>query len=352
MRIKRLLSSAATVAMLLGGLSVAGTLSAGAATTSVPSITISPSIGLTNGQTVTITGTGFSANEASLVAVECNPAALVVGEAGCNIGSIDPITVNASGDFTSSFVVVTGPIGTGSGAGACGTSAATANCFISIGSTATEANVAGASINFTGGPGVSVTPSTGLTNGASVTITGSGFKDGDSLYAVECLETATTEAGCDTSTATPITASATGTLPSTTFKVATGAIGTGACGTTATNYSSCIIEVAEISGADLGFTTIDFAAPAVAVVPSPTATRESGTAVVGKSVAAVIIGKNFTAVSRVTGGAGSTVRVTSVASTAVRVKITESAHAKAGAYTLTVVFKSGKSVRVRYTVKK
>jgi hypothetical protein len=63
-----------------------------------------------------------------------------------------------------------------------------------------------------------------------------------------------------------------------------------------------------------------------------------------------VIGKNFTAVSKVTGGAGSTVRVTGVASTALHVTITESAHAKAGTSTLVIVFKSGKSVRVHYTV--
>ena len=69
-------------------------------------------------------------------------------------------------------------------------------------------------------------------------------------------------------------------------------------------------------------------------------------------VAAVVIGKNFTAVSKVTGGAGSSVRVTGVASTALHLKITESAHAKAGAATLVIVFKNGKSVRVDYRVSK
>jgi hypothetical protein len=341
----------ATIAMVLGGFAVAGSLNAGAATVSVPSITISPSIGLTNGQSVTITGTGFAPNEASLVAVECNETALAVGEAGCNVGAIDPITVSASGDFTSTFVVATGAIGTGSGAGSCGTTAADANCFISVGSTATGANVAGASINFSTGPGVAISPSTGLTNGASVTITGSGFADGDSVYAVECLETATSEAGCDTSTATPIAVSSTGTLPSTTFKVVAGTVGTGTCGTTATNYDGCIIEVANLADTDVGFATIDFSVPAVTTVPAPSATRVSGTAVIGKSVAAVVIGKNFTAVSRVTGGAGSTIAVTGVASTALHVKITESAHARAGSYTLVILFKDGKSARVKYTVR-
>lgn len=350
-RIKRVISTVAGIALIVGGLGMtAGVLSASATTLTVPTISISPSIGLTNGQTVTITGSGFEPNEASLNAVECNPTALVVGAAGCNIG-INPITPNADGDFTASFTVATGAVGTGAGAGTCGTSATDATCFISIGSTATDSNVAGATISFASGPGVEITPSTGLKDGSSVTITGSGFADGDSLVAVECLDTATTPAGCDTSSAQGITATSTGALPPTTYKVVAGTIGTGKCGTTAANYDDCVIEVAEVSGADQGFSTIDFAAPAVSVTPIPAVTRVSGTAVIGRSVAAVVIGKNFTAVSRVTGGAGSTVKVTSASSTAVHVKITESAHVKAGTYALTVYFKSGKTVRTKYTVK-
>jgi hypothetical protein len=197
-----------------------------------------------------------------------------------------------------------------------------------------------------------LTPSTGLSNTQSVTVAGSGFTPGDNVFAVECLETATTAAGCDASTAVPMTVSPQGQLPSTYFKVVTGKIGTGSCGTSVANYADCIVEIANASGTDRGVATIDFIAPAVRASSAPVATRVSGPAVIGRSVAAVVIGKNFTAVSRVTGGAGSTVRVTSVARTALHVKITESAHAKAGTSTLVIVFKSGKSARVHYTVSK
>ncbi len=343
---KRVVTSVATIAMLLGGLGIAGAVSASAAATVVPTITITPNVGLTNGQDISITGTGFAPNT-TLAGVECNgQASAAAGSVGCAIAAPDLIMTSASGGFTSSFYVATGTIGNGT----CGTSAADALCFIAIG-TESGTLLADASIAFGTGPGVSVTPSTGLTNGQSVTITGSNFTAGDSVYAVECLLTATTEAGCDTSTATPITVSSTGTLPSTTFKVATGAIGNGTCGTTVTNYASCIIEVATLTGTDRGVSTIDFAGPAVATPPSPSATRVSGTAVIGKSVAAVVFGKNFTAVSKVTGGPGSTVSVTGVSSATLHVKITESAHAKAGSYTLVIAFKDGKTARVKYTVK-
>jgi Neocarzinostatin family len=342
-KIKRMLSSVAAVSLLLGGLGIAvDALGASATTAVVPAITLSPDIGLMNGQAIHISGSGFAPG-ASLVAVECNGQA--TGVAGCDTSSIAPFTVSSTGTITSTFSVMVGTIGNGT----CGESVTTSLCFIAIGTTS-GALVADASIAFDSGPGVAVTPSTGLSNTQSVTLTGSDFTPGDTVYAVECLSTATTEAGCDTSTAVPMTVSPTGALPSTYFKVVTGKVGTGSCGTTVANYADCIIEVANTSGADRGVSTIDFVGPAVTT--SPKATRVSGTAVIGKSVAVVVIGKDFTAVSKVTGGAGSTVRVTGVTSTALHMKITESARAKVGSSTLIIVFKSGKSVRVRYTVGK
>lgn len=109
---------------------------------------------------------------------------------------------------------------------------------------------------------VVVTPSTALANGQTVVVTGSGFTAGDSVYALECLATATTSAGCDTATlAGPLTVSATGTLPSTTFKVVTGVIsGTATCGTSATDLGGCSIDVANASNGDAGTAPITFAA--------------------------------------------------------------------------------------------
>jgi hypothetical protein len=340
-----MLSSAAAVAIILGGLVLAAdVLPANAETVTVPTITLTPDIGLLNGQVVSLSGNGFTPG-ASLAAFECNGQA--TGVAGCDTSKVDPITVTSSGTFTTSFSAMTGTIGDGT----CGISATDSLCFVAIGTTS-DALIVDASIAFVGGPGVALTPSTGLSNTQSVTVAGSGFAPGDTVYAIECLATATTEAGCDTTTAAPMTVSSEGTLPSTYFKVVTGKIGTGSCGTTVANYADCVVEIANAGGTDRGVATIDFVAPAVKAPSSPVATRVSGPAVIGRSVAVVVIGKNFTAVSKVTGGVGSTVRVTGVASTALHVTITESAHAKAGTSTLIVVFKSGKSVRVHYTVSK
>jgi hypothetical protein len=342
---RRFVTSIAAVAMAVGAVAFVGAIGASATTLTVPTISVTPSVGLTNNQVISITGSGFSANESSLVAVECNGGATT--EAGCNISAPAPLTVDASGNIAAThFYVSTGTIGNGT----CGTSATDATCIISVGSISTGALVTFATISFASGPGLSVTPETGLSNGGSVTLTGSNFTAGDSLYAVECLATATTEAGCDTATATPITASSTGTLPATTFKVVAGTVGNGTCGTTATNFNGCIIEVATITETDRADVSIDFS-PSVAVVLPPTATRVTASAVPGRTVAAAITGKNFTAVAKITGAAGSTVTVTSVSKTVLRVKIKESATAKKSSGTLVIHFKDGKTARVKYSVK-
>src|SRR5271154_2825658 len=221
---KRMMSSIATAVLALAPLSLIGTGSASAVSLAVPSISISPSIGLTNDQEVTITGTGFAPNEASLVALECVETATSLANCGT---TPDPISVNATGQVTSTFDVATGPVGIGT----CGTLATDATCLISIGSTATNSFVAYASINFATGPGVAVSPSTNLSSGTSVSISGSGFPPGTPVYALECTLTATNEAGCATGTATPIKVNAAGSLAVTSFQVDVGTIGKGSCGT-------------------------------------------------------------------------------------------------------------------------
>ncbi|HVA70147.1 MAG TPA: neocarzinostatin apoprotein domain-containing protein [Acidimicrobiales bacterium] len=270
---KRLASGVAAVALVMGGMAFFGAFSAGASST--PTITITPNTGLANLQSVTVTGSGFTPNQGlgTMAAVEC--IATATSEAGCDIADYALVTSDASGNMTFTFTVRTGTIGNGT----CGTSATDATCLISVG-TLSGTTLAANTITFASGssttttiptttttvassktPSVSVSQTTGLTNGASVSITGADFTPGDSVYAVECLATATGAAGCDTATATPITVNADGTLPATTFKVVTGTVGTGTCGTTSSDLSGCVIEVANPSGADAGATLITFALP-------------------------------------------------------------------------------------------
>ena len=253
---------------------LAGTLVADApitfaASTAVaaPSVTVTPSTGLTTGQSVTVTGSGFTPGD-SLYVLEC--LATATGATGCDVASAKPVTANSDGTLPSTpFTVTTGTIGTGT----CGTSAADlSGCVISV-ANATGGDAGVAAITFAAtttpaGPTVTVSPSTNLKNGRSVTVTGSGFKPGDSLFVLECLATATGASGCDVATAKSITANSDGTLPSTPFTVAAGKIGLSACGTTSANAGGCIITVATATGTDAGATPIRFAVAAKKVARS------------------------------------------------------------------------------------
>lgn len=95
-----------------------------------------------------------------------------------------------------------------------------------------------------------ITPSSGLANGQTVKVSGSGFTPKDSLYLIECLQTSTSQTGCDLTTATPVTVSAKGTFSATSFTVVTGAIGTGKCGTTKANADACAINAGNPTGGD------------------------------------------------------------------------------------------------------
>jgi hypothetical protein len=101
-------------------------------------------------------------------------------------------------------------------------------------------------------------PNTGLSNGSVVKVKGSGFPASTQLYLVECLKSATTEAGCDISTATAVTTTASGVLPKTKFTVVTGTVGTGKCGTSSSNEGKCVIVAGDISGTEYAAAKITF----------------------------------------------------------------------------------------------
>jgi hypothetical protein len=110
-------------------------------------------------------------------------------------------------------------------------------------------------------PKLVVTPSTGLTNHKTVTVSGTGFKPKDNVYITECQATAKGEAGCDIFTALPVKISATGVLAKTKFKVVTGTVGNGKCGTAVANLRKCAVSVGNVSGGDSAVFKIVFAAP-------------------------------------------------------------------------------------------
>ena len=111
-------------------------------------------------------------------------------------------------------------------------------------------------------PKLVVTPATNLHNGESVKVTGTGFKPGDSVYIVECLDTAKGESNCNILNTVPATISKSGALAKSTFKVSTGKIGNGKCGTATANLKDCAVSVGNISGGDSAVFRIAFKAPA------------------------------------------------------------------------------------------
>jgi hypothetical protein len=126
------------------------------------------------------------------------------------------------------------------------------------------------------GPTIVLTPSTGLANGSSVSIAGTGFQDNETLYALECvnLGASTNQTDCDTSTLAIAMTSATGTL-TTSVTVVTGTISATAspstCGTSATDLTNCAIVVStNPPSADAAIAPITFAAPVAGTTTTTT----------------------------------------------------------------------------------
>jgi hypothetical protein len=97
------LRTVATVAAGATAALVALVTLAGPAAAAGPSITVSPSSGLRNGQTVTVTGAGFTPNYANMVVVQC--AASATGANGCDTNDVKFTKANAQGAFTATLTV-------------------------------------------------------------------------------------------------------------------------------------------------------------------------------------------------------------------------------------------------------
>jgi hypothetical protein len=116
---------------------------AGTALAAGPTGKVKPNMHLANGQTVKVTGRGFSPNEAIYI-VECNKTAKKSGEAACNLYNLVATASNAKGRVpVTKFTVETGVTGNGN----CGTSKATEKCYIAL-SNASMSEVALVAIAF------------------------------------------------------------------------------------------------------------------------------------------------------------------------------------------------------------
>jgi maltose-binding protein MalE len=73
-------------------------------------ITISPSTGLTDGETITIKGTGYPANQSQGI-TECANKGNQTTANDCNLGGIGVTKASATGTISATFKVALGPFG-------------------------------------------------------------------------------------------------------------------------------------------------------------------------------------------------------------------------------------------------
>jgi Neocarzinostatin family len=267
---RRFMTNIAIGTLILGGLTSLGVASASAAG---PAITATPNTGLVNGSVVTVAGTGFMPNE-TLYALECFNAGAATNQTDCDTNTVSVIAAtSATGTFSTNVTVVTGTI---AGSNTCGTSATDlSNCAIVVSTNPPSADAALTPITFAmpsattttttttlpvkiGPRRFHVSPVSGLKNGTSVKVWGTGFKPNDQVYVVECLATSKSQTGCDLKTLHPVKINSKGVMALFRFKVVAGKIGSGFCGTKASNLKSCALSVANASKGDSAQVRIQF----------------------------------------------------------------------------------------------
>jgi hypothetical protein len=126
-----------------------------------PTISVSPSSGLTNGQSVTVKLSGFTP-KASVAVIECSPLVAQDKQAACDTAGVKVLTTDASGAATTPFTVKTGQIGTASGSTCPGQGGV---CLITAANTANQAENTSAQVTFASAasPSASPTPVPGAT---------------------------------------------------------------------------------------------------------------------------------------------------------------------------------------------
>jgi LPXTG-motif cell wall-anchored protein len=152
-RLFGMIAAAGVATLLLAGPAMAS---------SSPSISVSPSSGLTSGKSVTVNLSGFTAN-ASIAVIQCSPLVATQGQAACNTAGVKLLSAGSTGAATTTLSVVTGQVGTASGSTCPGQGGI---CLITAANTTNQAENASAQVTFAAAatatpvPGAT-TPSTG-----------------------------------------------------------------------------------------------------------------------------------------------------------------------------------------------
>jgi hypothetical protein len=137
------------------------------------------------------------------------------------------------------------------------------------------------SANAAGAATLTGSPTTGLTNGQIVTVSGTGFAPSTTIYIVECSSPAPAQSNCDITHLAQATSSASGAITATAVTARTGPIGDGTCAAGGTNCS--ITASSSTPGDPKATLAITFAAAAAA---SPSAAAPTTTAAAASPTAA------------------------------------------------------------------
>lgn len=157
----------------------------------------------------------------------------------------------------------------------------TARIALVFAGTATAAALSSVSA-FAATPALSGTPSSGLKDGTSVALTGTGYTPNLSLFVLECSSATGGQAACDITHLGMATSSASGAV-STSFTVHTGTIGNGTCDAT---HTGCVIQVADAAGTSHAAFPLVFGGTAAAATPAASAAPTTSTAPAATSTAA------------------------------------------------------------------
>ncbi len=239
----------------------------------VPTVSVAPSTGLSDLETVTVAGTGLVADAPFNVA-QCN---IFNGKAGgvCYEPTRKSVRTDSSGAFTTSFVLRRIIVETGASVDC---ASGPARCGIIVGEVS---QVVVAPLAFdasvpANGPVVTAIPANGLHDGDTISVAGTGFTPDEKVVIAQCASTSLGLSSCDPSNETTVLADGKGSFPATAFVVRESITIVGVpggplgCRPTASEAVPCVVVAANFVGGS------EFAAAAVAFAPPTELPRTGG----------------------------------------------------------------------------